>query len=93
MQIRKAFLAAIATLPLLAGGASAHGYWGGGGQGYGYAPPPIAYGWGGGGEMRRPWFEEQRAREWQWRQHEAWEHQRVEQPRTYYQQGGWGPRW
>jgi len=95
MQLRKAFLAAIATLPLLAGGASAHGGWGGQGGGYGYAQQGGGHGQYGGydgrGEMRRGWAGPERAREW--RRHDAWEHQRHQAPRPYYQQGGWGPRW
>ena len=88
MQIRKALLAALATLPLLAGGASAHGWWGG----YGYGPPPGPD-WRE-REARHAWIEAQRAREWEWRRHEAWEQQRrFEPPRRDYVPGGWGPRW
>lgn len=93
MQLRTTILAAIAALPMLAGTAFAHGFWGGPGQGYGYGggyAPPMQY----------DWRAEQARRAWQWQRHEAWEHQRYA-PQPYYQggypgggyQGGWGPRW
>ncbi|MFZ4406500.1 MAG: hypothetical protein ACOYOH_04120 [Paracraurococcus sp.] len=91
MKIRIAFLAALATLPLLAGAASAHGGWEGG---HGYGRPAYGYdqGWRE-REARRDWMEAQRAREWAWRRHEMWEQRRFEPQRGYYQGGGWGPRW
>ena len=88
MMIRTAFLAALATLPLLAGAASAHGDREGG-----YGRP--AYGYDQGSrerEARREWREAQRAREWAWQRHRMWEERRFEPPR-HYQSGGWGPRW
>jgi hypothetical protein len=94
MQIRTAFLAALATLPLLAGAASAHG---GREGGYGrpaYGHPSYGYdqGWRE-REARREWIEARRAREWAWQRHQMWEQRRYEPPRGYQQGGGWGPRW
>ncbi len=91
MKIRTAFLAALATLPLLAGGASAHGGWGD--RGHGHGNPEAAY-WRE-REARHAWFEARRAREWERQRRQAWEHQqRYAAPRPgYYQGGGWGPRW
>jgi hypothetical protein len=90
MQIRTAFLAAFATLPLLAGAASARGGWEGG-QGrpsYGYDQ-----GWRE-QAARRDWAEAQRTREWAWQRHRMEGQRRYEPPRGYYQGGGgWGPRW
>ncbi|MDO9709080.1 hypothetical protein [Paracraurococcus lichenis] len=87
--IRTAFLAALAALPLLAGAASAHDGWG-----YGSAGGDDPY-WRE-REARRAWFEAERAREWAWRRHEAWERGRVyapPPPPAYGPPGGWGPRW
>lgn len=88
MKIRIAFLAALASLPLLAGAASAHGGWDDG-----YRRPAYGYdrGWRE-REARRDWIEAQRAREWAWRRQQMAEQRRYEPPRGYYQ-GGWGPRW
>jgi hypothetical protein len=89
MQIRTTFLAALAALPLLAGGASAHGGWGG--EGYGPPRAPMGYDWRE-REARRDWVEAQRAREWTWHRHQAWkQRERFEAAQRW--QGGWGPRW
>ena len=89
MTIRTAFLAALASLPLLAGAASAHDGWGGG-----HGRPAHGYDQGfREREARRDWVEARRAREWAWQRHRMREERRYEPPRAYYGGGGWGPRW
>jgi hypothetical protein len=86
MQIRTTLLAAIAVLPLLATGASAHGWWGG--DGYGRSE---GHDWRE-REARREWVQPRRERDWAWQQHQAREQRaRFEAARQY--QGSWGPRW
>jgi len=93
MQIRTAFFAALATLPLLAGAASAHGNWGDGRGQSGYSQS--------GGydqdwrqrEAQHNWAMAERSREWAWQRHRMWEARRYEPPRGYHQGGGYGPRW
>jgi hypothetical protein len=92
MQLRKALFAALATLPLLAGGAAAHGSW----NGPGYGPPHgHDSGWRE-REARRAFFEAERARRWEWERRMAWQQQRYippPPPPTYGMPGGWGRRW
>ena len=89
MKLRTAFLAALATLPLLAGGASAHGGWGD--RGHGHGNPEAAY-WRE-REARHAWHEARRAREWEWQRLQAWEQRNFAPPPPSYGPPGWGPRW
>jgi hypothetical protein len=105
MQIRNALLAALATLPLLAGAASAQGNWGNGhgqlgghGRSGGHEQTWRA------GEARHNWASAERSQAWGWQRHRSWEPRRYEPPHRHpsggyrpggYHQGGggWGPRW